>query len=58
MCKGLSILEAWLMTVESVTLGLSPHDTLTQLLQPLRRLCFLNALNGTFNMTWQTKRIN
>lgn len=33
-------------------------DIMTQYLQPLRHCCFLNVLNGTFNMTWQTKQIN
>lgn len=35
----------------------SLYDTLTQLLQPLQHVCIFNALNGTFNMTWQTKQI-
>lgn len=51
------------MTVESARRLLSFsvssfYDTLTLLLQSLQHLCFLNAQNGTFNMTWQTKQIN
>lgn len=57
MFKGLRIVEACLMTVESAPLSPPFYDTLTQLLHPLQHLCFLNALNATFNMTWQTKQI-
>lgn len=42
--KALSVVEARLMTVESVTLPLLLfYDTLTQLLQPLQHVCFFKC---------------
>lgn len=57
MFKGLSIEEAWLMAVESAALALLPlwhSDPVVRV--PLTCL-FLSNLNGTFNMTRQTKQI-
>lgn len=43
------------MTVESATLPSSLYDPIVTV--PLQHVCFLNTLNSTFNMTWQTKQI-